>query len=182
MAKKPKSKSTKKSTTSKKAQKTPKMSSETAQLAAWLQASDLEVDAMGSNLLAARLPTRQFEVPLVAQVTQGNIVYFDLYPFRFVPVDVGTVDWPFLVQLASDTQLVKICIDLETGEGGAAPIFYSVQLPFESLNPALVAGVIGLLTQFSEERHDVIRRATHLDEQAVTQKKQKKPSSRKSAR
>lgn len=144
---------------------TTKATKETKQVAGWLQALGYAPDVMGQSLLAVRIPTKQLEVPLVLQV--DDIVFFDLYPFRFVPVNVGAVDWPFLVQLATDTQLLKVCIDLDTGEHGEAPLFYSVQLPFEVLTPSLVGGVLDLLKRFAEERHDVVRTAARLGDAAV---------------
>lgn len=135
---------------------------EAKQVAGWLQALGYRPDVLGPSLLALRVPTKQLEVPLVLQV--DDIAFFDLYPFRFVPVEVGAVDWPALVQLATDTQLVKICVDLESGRDGAAPLFYSVQLPFEVLSQSLVGGVLQLLKRFAEERHDLVRRAARLDD------------------
>lgn len=150
----------------KKAATTTKATPSTVALAKLLQTCSeaLEVKIPEENGIAVRLKTRQIELPLLVHV--GELVVFDLYPFRFVGVDADKVDWPRLIRLCR-TGYVQLGLDNDFDDEDV--LVYSFHMPLASLDKETMQTVIGTLTTFAEDHYDDVLAATGLVEKRSVQ-------------
>ena len=119
----------------------------------------LEVKIPEENGIAVRLKTRQLELPLLVHV--GELVVFDLYPFRFVGVDVQRVDWVRLIRLCR-AGYIQLGLDQDFDDDDV--LVYSFHMPLASLDKDTVQTVISTLTSFTEDHYDDVLAATGLVE------------------
>lgn len=119
----------------------------------------VEVKVPEENGIAVRLRTRQIELPLLVHV--GELVVFDLYPFRFVGVDAEKVDWARIIRLCR-TGYVQLGLDNDFDDEDV--LVYSFHMPLSSLDKDTVHTVIGTLTAFAEDNYDDVMAATGLVE------------------
>lgn len=133
----------------------------TQALAALLQTcrEAVEVKIPEENGIAVRLRTRQIELPLL--VHTGELVVFDVYPFRFVGIDVEKVDWPRLIRLCR-TGYVQLGLDNDFDDDDV--LVYSFHMPMKALDKDTVQMVIGTLTAFCEDHYEDALAATGLVE------------------
>lgn len=145
---------------------TTKATPSTVALAKLLQTCSeaLEVKIPEENGIAVRLKTRQIELPLLVHV--GELVVFDLYPFRFVGVDADKVDWPRLIRLCR-TGYVQLGLDNDFDDEDV--LVYSFHMPLASLDKETMHTVIGTLTTFAEDHYDDVLAATGLVEKRSVQ-------------
>ena len=118
-----------------------------------------EVKVPEETGIAVRLKTRQLELPLLVHVAE--LVVFDLYPFRFVGVDVARVDWPRLLRVCR-TGYVQLGLDDDFDDDDV--LVYSFPMALSALDAATVQTVIATLTSFAEEHYDEALAATGLVE------------------
>jgi hypothetical protein len=119
----------------------------------------VEVKVPEENGIAVRLRTRQIELPLLVHV--GELVVFDLYPFRFVGVDAARVDWARIIRLCR-TGYVQLGLDNDFDDEDV--LVYSFHMPLSALDKVTVQTVIGTLTAFAEDNYDDVMAATGLVE------------------
>jgi hypothetical protein len=119
----------------------------------------VEVKVPEEHGIAVRLATRQIELPLLVHVSE--LVVFDLYPFRFVGVDVQRVDWLRLIRLCR-AGYIQIGLDNDFEEQDV--LVYSFHMPLAALDQETVQTVVGTLAAFAEDHYDDVLAATGLVE------------------
>ena len=127
----------------------------------------VDVKRPQARVLVARVRTQQLEVPLFVTLPEqgsGGLVTFDLYPFRFVPVDAESVQWLPLVRAAGES-LAQL--RLEPVEGREV-LVYGFYLPTRALDAAGIASAVGTLVTFAEGVYDTALAATGLAESLPT--------------
>ncbi len=148
------------------AAKTTKASPSTVALAKLLQTCPeaVEVKIPEENGIAVRLKTQQIELPMLVHV--GELVVFDVYPFRFVGVDASKVDWVKLIRLCR-TGYVQLGLDNDFDDEDV--LVYSFHMPLASLDKETVQTVVGTLTTFAEDNYEDALAATGLVEKKSVQ-------------
>ena len=140
----------------------------TASLAALLSMCPeaVEVNIAEEHGIAVRLKTEQLELPMLVHV--GELVVFDVYPFRFVGVDAAKVDWVRILRLCR-SGYVQLGLDQDFEDEDV--VVYSFPLPLQALDEAMVRTVVGTLAAFASDNYDEVMAATGLVERKTPKRR-----------
>ena len=126
----------------------------------------VEVQVAEEDGIAVRLKTEQIEIPLLVHV--GELVVFDVYPFRFVGVDVDRVDWVSILRLCR-AGYVQLGLDQDFEDEDV--VVYSFPMPLQVLDEATVKTVVATLAAFASDNYDDVMAATGLVEKSARPKR-----------
>ena len=145
----------------------------TASLAALLSMCPeaVEVNIAEEHGIAVRLKTEQLELPMLVHV--GELVVFDVYPFRFVGVDAAKVDWVRVLRLCR-SGYVQLGLDQDFEDQcqpGGGVVVYSFPLPLQAVDEAMVRTVVGTLAAFASDNYDEVMAATGLVERKTPKRR-----------
>jgi hypothetical protein len=125
-----------------------------------------EVKVPEERGIAVRLKTRQLEVPMLVHLPADDdgLVVFDVYPFRFVGIDVDNTDWLSMIRLAG-AGYVQLRLDQDFEDKDV--LVYSFHMPLTSLTDDVIATTVTTLVSFAEDNYDDVMAATGLVERPV---------------